>query len=68
MAALVALGIAVLALVLFGTVVWAVASWRRERRSGYMLAARLQAEGRIEELTAQTLAAMREAARRYRRP
>lgn len=68
MAALIALGIAVLALVLFGTVAWAVASWQRERRSGDLLAARLQAEGRIEELTAQTLAAMREAARRYRRP
>lgn len=68
MAALIALGIAVLALVLSGAVAWAVAAWRRERRSADMLAAQLQAEGRIEELTAQTLAAMREAARRYRRP
>lgn len=68
MAALIALGIAVLALVLFSAGVWAVTAWRRERRSADLLAARLQAEGRIETLTVQTLAAMREAARRYRRP
>ena len=68
MAALIALGIAVLALAVSGAVAWAVAAWRRERRSADLFAARLQAEGRIEELTAQTLAAMREAARRYRRP
>jgi hypothetical protein len=68
MAALIALGIAVLALVLSGAVAWAVAAWRRDRRSADALAARLQADSRIEELTAQTLAAMREAARRYRRP
>lgn len=68
MAALIALGIAVLALVLSGAAAWAVAAWRRERRSAGLLAARLQADSRIEELTAQTLAAMREAARRYRRP
>ena len=68
MAALIALGMAVLALALSGAGVWAMTAWRRERRSADVLAARLQAEGRIEELTAQTLAAMREAARRYRRP
>jgi hypothetical protein len=68
MAALIALGIAVLALAVSGAGAWAVAVWRRERRSADVLAARLQAEGRIEELTAQTLAAMREVARRYRRP
>jgi len=68
MAALIALGIAVLALAVSGAGTWAMAAWRRDRRSGDVLAARLQAEGRIEELTAQTLAAMREAARRYRRP
>lgn len=66
MAALIAVGIAVLAL--SGAGIWAMTAWRRERRSVDVLAARLQAEGRIEELTVQTLAAMREAARRCRRP
>ena len=68
MAALIALGIAVLALIVSCAGAWAVAAWRRDRRSADGLAARLQADSRIEELTAQTLAAMREAARRYRRP
>ncbi len=68
MAALIAFGIAVLALAVAGAGAWAVVTWRRERRSVDVLAARLQAEGRIEELTVQTLAAMREAARRCRRP
>ncbi len=68
MAAFAALGVAVLALVLSGAGAWAVAAWRRDRRSADVLAAWLQADSRIEELTAQTLAAMRDAARRYRRP
>lgn len=68
MTAFVALVIAVLALVLSSAGVWALAAWRRDQRSDHGLAARLQAERRIEELTAQTLGAMREAARHYRRP
>jgi hypothetical protein len=64
----VAIIIAVLALVISVAGVWAVAVWRRGDGSARSLAARLQADSRIEELTAQTLAAMREAARRYRRP
>lgn len=68
MAAFVALGIAVIALLLSGACVWAISAWRRDRHSADGLAARLQADSRIDELTAQTLAAMREAARRYLRP
>lgn len=67
-AAFAALGIAVLALVLSAVCVWTVMAWRRDRRSADTFAAQLQADSRIEELTAQTLAAMRETARRYRRP
>lgn len=61
-----ALGIAVLALALSAAAAWVVLAWRQERKAGEALALRLQAEGRIEELTAQTLAAMRDAARRVR--
>lgn len=66
MAAIMALGIAVLALALSAAVAWMVLAWRQERKAAEALALRLQAEGRIEELTAQTLAAMRDAARRIR--
>ncbi len=66
MAAFVALGIAVMALALSAAAAWVVLAWWRERKAGEVLALRLQAEGRIEELTAQTLAAMRDAARRVR--
>ena len=67
MAAFVALGIAVLALALSGAGIWAVAAWRRDRRRSDLLAERLSAESRVAEFTAQTLAAMREAARQSRR-
>ena len=64
MTALVALGIAVLALVLSGTGVWAVVAWRRSRQVFDELAERLYTDSRLEQLTVQTLAAMREAVRR----
>lgn len=41
----------------------AVAAWRRERGRSRLLAERLVVEGRIEQLTNQTLQAMRRAAR-----
>lgn len=41
----------------------AVTAWRRERRRSRLLAERLIVDGRIEQLTAQTLQAMRRAAR-----
>ena len=64
MTAIVALGIAVLALALSGAGVWALIAWRASRRSFDVLAEHLYADSRLEQLTAQTLAAMREAARR----
>ena len=64
MTAIVALGIAILALALSGASVWALIAWRTSRRSFDVLAERLYADSRLEQLTAQTLAAMREAARR----
>lgn len=45
----------------------AVAAWRRELRRSRLLAERLIVEGRIEQLTAQTLQAMRRAAREHLR-
>jgi hypothetical protein len=65
-AAFAALGIAVLALALSAAVAWVVLAWLRDRKAGEVLALRLQADSRIEELTAQTLAAMRDAVRRGR--
>jgi len=41
----------------------AVSAWQRERRRSHLLAQRLTAESRIERLTAETLSAMRQAAR-----
>ena len=64
MTALVALGIAVLALALSGAGVWALIAWRRYRRNFDMFAERLSVDTRLEQLTVQALAAMREAARR----
>jgi hypothetical protein len=44
-----------------------VAAWRRERRRSRLLAERLVVEGRIEQLTAQTLQAMRQSTRDHLR-
>lgn len=64
MTALMALGIAVLALVLSGAGVWALVAWRRSRQVFDELAERLYVDSRLEQLTTQTLAAMRDAVRR----
>ena len=64
MTALVALGIAVLALALLGAGVWALLTWRMYRRTFDIFAERLSTDTRLEQLTLQTLSAMREAARR----
>ena len=64
MTALVALGVAVLALALSVAGVWALLTWRRYRRTFDIFAERLAVDTRLEQLTAQTLSAMREAARR----
>lgn len=64
MTALVALGIAVLALALSGAGVWALLAWRQYRRTFDVFAEHLAVDTRLEQLTAQTLSAMREAARR----
>lgn len=58
------LGIAVLALALSGVGVWAAVAWRRSHRQLDALAEQLYVDSRIETLTVQTLAAMREVARR----
>jgi hypothetical protein len=64
MTALVALGIAAPALVLSGAGVWALIAWRRSRHVLDELAERLYVDSRLELLTIQTLATMRDAARR----
>ena len=64
MTALVALGIAVLALALSSAGVWALLTWRMYRRTFDIFAERLAVDTRLEQLTAQTLSAMREATRR----
>ncbi len=64
MTALFALGIAVLALALSGAGVWALLAWRQYRRTFDVFAERLSVDARLEQLTAQALSAMREAARR----
>lgn len=64
MTALAALGIAVLALVLSCAGVWALVAWRRSRHAFDELAERLYVDSRLEHLTTQTLAAMRDAVRR----
>lgn len=66
MTALAALGIASLALVVSGAGVWALLTWRRSRQALGDLVERLNVDSRLEQLTVQTLAAMREAARRSR--
>ena len=64
MTALIALGIAVLALALSSAGVWALLTWRMYRRTFDIFAERLSTDTRLEQLTLQTLSAMREAARR----
>lgn len=64
MTAAVALVIAVLALALSGAGVWALVAWRQNRSRLDVLAERLYVDSRLEQLTTQALAAMREAARR----
>ena len=64
---MVALGIALLALVLLGIGICFTLTWRRYARSFDVVAERLFIDSRLEQLTAQTLAAMREAARRDER-
>jgi hypothetical protein len=62
--ALVALVVAALALALSGAGVWAAIAWRQDRSRLDALAERLYVDSRLEQLTSQALAAMREAARR----
>lgn len=66
MTTLMALWIAtgILTLILLGTSAWLLISWRQYRRSFHILAERLSIDARLEQLTTQTLSAMREAARR----
>ncbi len=64
MTALMALGIAILALVVSGAGVWALVAWRKSRQVFDELAEHLYVDSRLEQLTAQTLAAMRDAVRR----
>ncbi|MFL6162727.1 MAG: hypothetical protein ACJ74U_10915 [Jatrophihabitantaceae bacterium] len=59
---LIALGILVVVGLILGMSA-AVTAWQRERHRSRLLAERLLVEGRIERLTAQTLQAMRQAAR-----
>lgn len=63
MTAVVALGVAVLALVLSGAGILALIVWRENRNRVNGLAERLLVDARMEQLTSQTLAAMRDAAR-----
>lgn len=65
MTALVALWIAtvVLSLVLLGSGAWLLIAWRQYRRTFDILAERLSVDARLEQLTTQTLSAIREAAR-----
>lgn len=60
MTAVAALGIVVLALALLGAGAWAWAAWRKNRRLDD-LAEQLYVDSRLEQLTARTLSAMREA-------
>jgi hypothetical protein len=63
-AAFVALGVAVLALAISSAGVWALLAWRQNRRALATLTERLAVDSRIEALTVQTLASMRDAVRR----
>lgn len=68
MTAVIALIIAILALTLSTIGTLAIVAWRKDRRRLDVLAERLHVDSRIEALTVQTLAAMREAARRAGTP
>lgn len=57
---------AIFSLVLLGVGAWLLISWRKYRRSFYILAERLATDARLEQLTTQTLFDMREAVRRGR--
>ena len=59
-----ALAMAAVALVCLGVGLFLIFAWRRYARSFDVVADRLFIDSRLEQLTAQTLAAMREAARR----
>lgn len=61
---MVALGMAAVVLALLGAGCWMAIAWRRYARSFDVVAERLFIESRLEQLTAHTLAAMREAVRR----
>lgn len=64
----VTLVIAILALVLSSAGVVAALAWRKSRRLYVALAERIDVDARLEYLTTQTLAAMRDAVRgEYRR-
>lgn len=68
MTLLLALAIAAFALACLCGGVLAVVVWRERRQALGDLAEQLYVDSRLEQLTLQTLAAMREAARRERRP
>ena len=59
-----ALAMGAVALVCLGVGLSLIFAWRRYARSFDVVADRLFIDSRLEQLTAQTLAAMREAARR----
>jgi hypothetical protein len=63
MTALVALWTAIVALVISGASAAAVMAWHHDHRRLDELAGRLQVDCRIEALTVQTMAAMRDAVR-----
>ena len=65
--AMVVVVVAVVLLVLLGVGCWIAFAWRRYARSFEVVAERLFIDSRLEQLTAQTLAAMREVARRDER-
>jgi hypothetical protein len=62
------LGVGVLALALICAGVWALIAWRRSRKTFDDVASRIYIESRLEQLTLQTLAAMRDATRRTGKP
>lgn len=68
MSLLLLLGVGVLALALICAGVWALIAWRRSRKTFDDVASRIYIESRLEQLTLQTLAAMRDATRRTGKP
>lgn len=68
MSLLLLLGVGVLALALTCAGVWALIAWRRSHKAFNDVASRIYVESRLEQLTMQTLAAMRDAARRTGKP